>query len=57
MQEYEEEISKLSNELNTSRDQTGVYMSSQKYQGLIDQVNRQKIAIDNEKVLRLALYT
>ena len=27
-------------------------MSSQKYQGLIDQVNRQKIAIDNEKVWR-----
>ena len=30
--------------------QSGVFMSSQKYQGLLDQVNRQKIAIDNEKV-------
>jgi len=47
--EYEEEISNLTKELNTARDQTGVYMSSQKYQGIIDQVNRQKIAIDNEK--------
>lgn len=47
--EYEQEISTLSSELTSARDQTGVYMSSQKYQGLIDQVNRQKIAIDNEK--------
>jgi len=47
--EYEQEISTLSSELAAARDQTGVYMSSQKYQGLIDQVNRQKIAIDNEK--------
>ena len=30
--------------------QSGVFMSSQKYQGLLDQVNRQKLAIDNEKV-------
>ena len=55
MQEYEEEISNLTKELNTARDQTGVYMSSQKYQGIIDQVNRQKIAIDNEKVSRPTL--
>lgn len=47
--EYEQEISTLSSELTSARDQAGVYMSSQKYQGLIDQVNRQKIAIDNEK--------
>ena len=50
MQEYEQELSSLSSELATARDQAGVYLSSQKYQGLIDQVNRQKIAIDNEKV-------
>ena len=50
MQEYEQEISVLSSELAAARDQTGVYLSSNKYQGLIDQVNRQKIAIDNEKV-------
>jgi len=48
-QEYEQELSSLSSELATARDQAGVYLSSQKYQGLIDQVNRQKIAIDNEK--------
>jgi len=48
-QEYEQELSSLSSELATARDQTGVYLSTQKYQGLIDQVNRQKIAIDNEK--------
>ena len=30
--------------------QSGVFMSSQKYQALLDQVNRQKVAIDNEKV-------
>jgi len=47
--EYEQEISVLSSELAAARDQTGVYLSSNKYQGLIDQVNRQKIAIDNEK--------
>eukprot|EP00092_Neocalanus_flemingeri_P004593 GFUD01004944.1.p1 GENE.GFUD01004944.1~~GFUD01004944.1.p1 ORF type:complete len:756 (+),score=168.58 GFUD01004944.1:860-3127(+) len=47
--EYEQEISALSSELAAARDQMGVYMSSHKYQGLIDQVNRQKIAIDNEK--------
>jgi len=47
--EYEQEISSLSSELSAARDQAGVYMSSHKYQALIDQVNRQKIAIDNEK--------
>ena len=50
MQEYEQELSSLSSELATARDQAGGYLSSHKYQGLIDQVNRQKIAIDNEKV-------
>jgi len=49
--EYSEEISGLKAELTASRDKTGVYMSSQKYAGLIDQVNRQKIAIDNEKLV------
>ena len=53
MQEYEQEISSLSSELSAARDQAGVYMSSHKYQALIDQVNRQKIAIDNEKVKRV----
>ena len=50
LQEYEDEISSLSAELASSRDQTGVFMSSEKYQALMDQMNRQKIAIDQEKV-------
>ena len=49
-QEYEEEISSLSSELASARDQNGVFLSTEKYQALMDQMNRQKIAIDQEKV-------
>jgi len=49
--EYSDEISNLEAELAATRDKSGVFMSSQKYQGLLDQVNRQKLAIDNEKAV------
>ena len=49
-QEYEQEISNLSTELASARDQNGVFMSTEKYQALMDQMNRQKLAIDKEKV-------
>ena len=50
IQEYQDEISTLSTDLASARDQTGVFMSKEKYQALMDQMNRQKIAIDQEKV-------
>ena len=50
VQEYEDEISTLSSELASSRDQSGVFMSKEKYTALMEQMSRQKIAIDQEKV-------
>ena len=50
IQEYQDEISTLTADLTSARDQTGVFMSKEKYQALMDQMNRQKIAIDQEKV-------
>ena len=52
IQEYQDEISTLTADLTSARDQTGVFMSKEKYQALMDQMNRQKIAIDQEKVGR-----
>ena len=50
IQEYQDEISTLTADLTSARDQNGVFMSKEKYQALMDQMNRQKIAIDQEKV-------
>ena len=50
IQEYQDEISTLTADLTSARDQNGVFMSKEKYQALMDQMNRQKIAIDHEKV-------
>ena len=53
IQEYQDEISTLTADLTSARDQNGVFMSKEKYQALMDQMNRQKIAIDHEKVSKL----
>ena len=53
LQEYQDEISTLTGDLASARDQTGVFMSKEKYQALMDQMNRQRIAIDQEKVTLL----
>ena len=50
IQEYQDEISTLTADLTSARDQNGVFMSKEKYQALMDQMNRQKRAIDHEKV-------